>query len=246
MESRELETMARLESTHWWFRGRRALLLDILRERCRQLGEARPLLLDLGSGTGANSVAYCAIADVVAMEPAADAVRHARARPGPRYSRGEGTRLPFADRVFDVVVASDVLEHIADDARAVREVARVLAPRGIFVFSVPAYQWLWSAHDEALAHRRRYRRKTLRRLLEDAGLRVGWLSYWNTVLFPVAALRRLANRRVRAGEAASDVAPAGPAATRALVGLLRIEGLFARKVGLPLGLSLVGWAELRR
>lgn len=246
MDAFEIERMAQLESTHWWFRGRRALLVDILRERCERLGETTPRLLDLGSGTGANAVAFCVLGKVVAMEPAVAALRYARARRGPRYVRGEGTRLPFAAQSFHAVIASDVLEHIADDTAVVREVARVLGPQGVFVFTVPAREELWSGHDEALGHHRRYRPETIRRLLEDAGLRVGWLTYWNSALFPIAALRRLADRRLRPGRHSSDVGHAGVLATRALVLLLRLESLVARKVGLPMGLSLVGWAEPMR
>lgn len=246
MDAFEIERMAQLESTHWWFRGKRALLMDILRERCARLGDTTPRFLDLGSGTGANAVAFCALGNVVALEPAIDALRYARAHQGPMYVRGEGTRLPFAARSFHAVVASDVLEHIADDTEVVREVARVLGPHGVFVFTVPARQEIWSGHDEALGHQRRYRPATIRRLLEDAGFRVGWLSYWNTALFPFAALRRLADRHLRPEPHGSDVGPVGALATRALVLLLRLESLVARRIGLPIGLSLVGWAETKR
>ena len=198
MRDSEYATMHEQELVHWWFRGRRVLLRRLVTRHLPQTLAGRPRILDFGCGTGGNSVVYAEIGDVIGIEPDASALRFAAGRsepgtppPGVAYCRAVGTALPLAAGSFDVVVASDVLEHIADDRAAVAEIARVLRPGGIFVFSVPAHPWLWSAHDEALWHQRRYRRPELVRLVRGAGLRLRWLSYWNTVLFPVVALRRL-------------------------------------------------------
>ncbi len=243
MEPAEYRTMAELELRHWWYRARRALLVALVREHSAGEGHPPPRLLDLGSGTGANAAAYAAGARVVGVEPSGEAIRLARSHVGPRFARAEGGRLPFAAGSFRIVTASDVLEHIPDDAAVAREVARVLEPGGAFVFTVPAYRRLWSAHDVALAHQRRYGRPDLRRLLEGAGLRLRWLSYWNTVLFPAAAARRLLSRFRPPAPPASDIGPTGPVAGAALERLLVAEGRLARRLPLPFGLSLVGWAE---
>jgi SAM-dependent methyltransferase len=243
VEAREYEIMAKLELVHWWYRARRALLLEIVGEHARSAGDPMPRLLDLGSGTGANAAAYAAHARVVGVEPSAVAVRLASTQEGPRFARAEGIALPFPDRTFGVAVASDVLEHIADDASTVREIARVLKPGGVFVFSVPAHPWLWSRHDEALAHQRRYGTRALRDLMGSADLRLGWLSHWNGLLFPIAAARRLRDRLFTRRAPVSDVGPAGPVANWVLERLLRIDTRLARGVGLPVGLSLVGWAK---
>ena len=121
------------------------------------------------------------------------------------------------------MIASDVLEHIADDGAAAREIARVLRPGGVFIFSVPAHPWLWSAHDVALWHQRRYRRRELVRLLGGAGFRLRWLSYWNSVLFPVVAARRVLASGLGDKTAASDTVLPSPWVNRALTGILRAE-----------------------
>jgi SAM-dependent methyltransferase len=154
-----------------------------------------------------------------------------------------GTSLPLARESFDAVIASDVLEHIADDRSAVAEVARVLRPGGVFLFTVPAHPWLWSGHDEALWHQRRYRRAGLKRLLAEAGFELRWLSYWNAVLFPVVAMHRALGRLRRGGEPVSDARLPGPLANRTLFGILVAEAAALRYVTFPLGVSLAGVAQ---
>lgn len=246
MQQAEYEVMHEQELVHWWFRGRRALLERLIR-RHLPAGPA-PAILDFGCGTGGNALTYAAFGPVVGIEPDRNALRFATARPpaarphGITYARAVGTALPLRGGSFDLVVASEVLEHVADDGAAAREIARVLKPGGVFVFSVPAHPWLWSAHDEALWHQRRYRRPELVRLLVSAGLEVRWLSYWNAALFPAIALRRLLGPRPRGGAVVSDAAlPPGPV-NRALVAVLGLEARALERVRFPFGVSLVGVA----
>src|SRR5215210_6695299 len=153
MRHDEYEIMHAHELQHWWFRSRRRILLDLLR---RHAPTAHPLILDYGCGTGGNSSSYAAFGSVYGIEPDAGAVRLAARRGGAVLCRASGTELPFRPASFDVVLASDVLEHIDDDAGAAREISRVLRPGGVFIFSVPAHPWLFGPHDAALFHRRRY------------------------------------------------------------------------------------------
>ncbi len=153
-----------------------------------------------------------------------------------------GTELPFRPGSFDVVVASDVLEHIDDDARAVQEIARVLQPGGAFIFSVPAHPWLFGPHDAALFHRRRYVERGLRSLVEESGLRIRRLSYWNSTLFPLYCAHRLLGRFRGSRSAHSDVHALPRLANELLAGLLAIEAALLRRFRLPWGLSLIGIA----
>ncbi len=251
MRDTEYAVMHNQEMVHWWFRGRRVLLMSLLGRHLRPAGGRPVRLLDLGCGTGGNSIAYADFASVVGVEPDASALRFAQARRGdagervrgPFYCRAVGTSLPLARHCFDAVVASDVLEHIADDRLAVAEIARVLVPGGVFVFSVPAHPWLWSTHDEALWHQRRYRRAELERLLREGGFRIRWLSYWNAVLFPVVAAYRVLARWKRAGDPASDATLPAHLVNESLFGVLRAEAAALRFVRFPFGISLVGVAE---
>jgi SAM-dependent methyltransferase len=178
---------------------------------------------------------------VFGIEPDAGALALARPRGGAHFCRAVGTAIPFRDGAFDLVLASDVLEHIGDDARAANEIRRVLRPGGSLIFSVPAHPWLFGPHDVALRHHRRYTRRAIRRVLEGAGLTVSWLSYWNTVLFPVVVAGRLVRRFSTAG-AKSDTRDAPPWLNAALTGLLALEARVLRVSRLPCGVSLIGVA----
>jgi SAM-dependent methyltransferase len=233
----EYQVMHAQEMSHWWFRGRRRVLLDLIRRASR--GIARPRILDYGCGTGGNTDAYTPLGAVVGIEPNADAVAMAHARGTARFCRGSGTELPFKAGAFDVAVASDVLEHIEDDLGAVREIARVLRPGGALVVSVPAHPWLFGDHDAALMHFRRYTRDNLRRALSDGGLQVEWMSYWNSALFPaVAAYRLLAPRRGTNGVRSHTGIEPG-LANEPLAGVLALEARLLRYTRLPWGLSLL-------
>jgi SAM-dependent methyltransferase len=238
----EYETMHALETRHWWYRGRRRVLVDSLRA-VAGTGPSAPRILDYGCGTGGNTGAYASLGEVIGIEPDRGAVALAGARGGARFCRAGGTQLPFRGAVFDAVVASDVLEHIEDDRAAVAEVVRVLKPGGAFIFSVPAHQWLFSEHDAALLHFRRYSRSALRHLLEGGGLRIRRLSYWNTTLFPVVCLHRLLARRRGGSQAQSDTRPTPWIINESLASVLTAEAAVLRHASLPWGVSLVGMAQ---
>ncbi len=200
-------------------------------------------ILDYGCGTGGNTTGYGQFGSVTGVEPDPHAVRLAQARGGGSYCRADGVRLPFRDGTFDVVIASDVLEHIKDDSGAMTEMARVLRPGGSMIISVPAHQWLFSYHDAALQHFRRYSKVTLRGLLARERLRIRRLSYWNTTLFPLLSLYRLLQQRRPRTVPRSDTRLPPGLINEALAVLLSAEAALLRHVGLPWGLSLVVVAE---
>jgi SAM-dependent methyltransferase len=238
----EYEVMHALELKHWWFRGRRRILLDILRNAIDPR-RGRPRILDYGCGSGGNTSFYASVGSVVAIEPDASAIRMAHARGGAQYCRGQGTQLPFRSEAFDAVVASDVLEHIEDDGAAMAEIARVLRPGGVVIISVPAHQWLFSEHDAALHHFRRYSKAGIRDLLGRGGLRIRRLSYWNAVLFPAICFRRLVARRRSAKGPRSDMTSSPWLVNEALAALLAGEAAIFRHAPLPWGVSLIALAE---
>ena len=238
MRADEYRIMHSQELHHWWFRGRRLMLADLL-ERERHGGSQR--ILDFGSGTGGNVAMAGRLGQVIGIEPDAGALELARTRGGALFSRAVGTALPFRDGTFDLVLASDVLEHIDDDALAAKEIHRVLRRGGSLIFSVPAHPWLFAPHDTALRHQRRYTRHTIRQVLEGAGLTLSWLSYWNTLLFPVAVAARLA-KRFGSGSVRSDIRDVSPWLNETLTGVLALEARALRTTRLPWGVSLIGIA----
>jgi SAM-dependent methyltransferase len=238
----EYQAMHLVELTHWWFRGRRRLLVSFL----ARVGGARTgalRILDYGCGTGGNTTSYGRFGSVTGVEPDPHAIRLAQKRGGAFYCRANGLRLPFRNGAFDVVIASDVLEHIEDDSAALAEMARVLKPGGSMIISVPAHQWLFSYHDAALQHFRRYSTVNLRGLLGRERLRIRRLSYWNMTLFPLLSLYRLFQPRRRRTEPHSDTRLPPGLINEVLAVLLSAEGALVRHVRLPWGLSLVVVAE---
>ncbi len=174
----------RLEDRHWWYAERR----DLLRRRARDL--APGLALDIGAAGGGNTRVLKALGwKVIALEFTREGGQSARER-GLEVVRADAHHLPVASRAFDLVVALDVLEHLSDDRCAVAEVVRVLKPGGTLIASVPVDPGLWSAHDVAVGHLRRYRRPEFLALLESAGLEVVESRSWMVLLRPLVALHR--------------------------------------------------------
>src|SRR3954447_5433519 len=152
VEATEIRKLAALEDRHWWYAERRSLLGAELRRLGRRPGSA----LDVGAAAGGNTrVLVRAGWRALALEYAEDGAALARER-GLSVVRGDATALPLGNASVDLVVAYDVLEHLDDDAGAVREIGRVLRPGGTLLVAVPAGMNNWSAHDEAVGHVRRY------------------------------------------------------------------------------------------
>ncbi|MGH2898237.1 MAG: class I SAM-dependent methyltransferase, partial [Solirubrobacteraceae bacterium] len=150
-----------VEERHWWYRGRRAVIEAVLDgSALPPAGFAR--ILDAGCGSGRNMVMLASRGEVTGIEPAAASLRAARERgAGPVLTGSLDEPLALADASFDLAVALDVLEHVQDDRAALRELARVLAPGGRLLVTVPQYGWLWGEHDVLAHHQRRYTRAAL-------------------------------------------------------------------------------------
>ncbi|HEX5741541.1 MAG TPA: class I SAM-dependent methyltransferase [Pilimelia sp.] len=189
MEATEIRKLAALEDTHWWYRERRALLARALR-RLAAAGVAPGRALDVGAAGGGNTRV---LRDhgwrAAALEYSADGAGVAAGR-GLAALRADARFLPVRTSSLDLLTAFDILEHIDEDHLAAAEFHRVLRPGGTALVAVPCDMRLWSAHDVAVGHVRRYDRPGLRAVVEKAGLVVDELWSWNVLLRPVAAWRR--------------------------------------------------------
>jgi SAM-dependent methyltransferase len=230
-----------MEDEHWWYRGRRRVVGELVRQV--EL-PAAPRLLDVGCGTGRNLVELQRLGDAVGVEPSAAAVAVARARGLPVTESGAES-LGFGDGTFDLVTALDVIEHIEDDRTALRELRRVTSPTGALVVTVPAYQWLWSSHDDMNLHKRRYGRPALLQALAEAGWRVVRATYFNSLLLlPIAAHRRLQRIIGDSTSEANDFTRTPSALNPVLEAPFRLEArMIARGIDLPFGVSLAAIAQ---
>jgi len=228
--------MADNAAGHWWYVARRELFRQLLTGRLAPGATA----LDVGCGTGETMAVLRELgATVVAgTDLSDDALGYARHHPHAPVLAARAEQLPFATGCADLVVSSDVLEHLDDDGAGLREYHRVLRPGGVLLVTVPSYRWLWSAHDDRAGHRRRYRRAELTTAVTAAGFRVVLASAFFSFLVPPAALIR----RTPLGRLTADTdeeASAGPAVTMVLGRLAATERAVLRRRTIPFGLSQV-------
>jgi SAM-dependent methyltransferase len=223
-----------VEDRHWWFRGRWAVV-EALLSRTGLPGS--PRILDAGCGTGGNLKRYSRLGDATGVDPSPDAVRFCHERGFDSVREAGLESLPFADRSFDLVAATDVLEHVAAEGRALEELRRVTVPDGAMLLTVPAYMWLWTEEDENLHHQRRYTRPRLRKAVEDAGWEPRIATYFNTILMPPIALARALPRRANGDK--SDLERTNPALDGPLSLPMRLEARLIRAgASLPAGVSV--------
>jgi len=249
MKHEEYERMFRFEDAYWWFVARRHLIVSLLDARYARGGALR--ILDVGCGTGAMLDELAPFGAVTGADFAPEALGFCRTR-GSHYplARADVRRLPFASESFDIVTAMDIIEHIDDDKAASAEIFRVLKPGGRLFVTVPAFPSLWSEHDEALYHYRRYTGPRLKDLFQRVGFVVPKISYIVTAQFPPIWLyRQIANLRPRrraGGEKQANLVNFAGPVNAALLALSEWETrLVGRGVNLPFGVSVVCVAEKR-
>lgn len=245
MKSRDFQELFDLEESYWWFIGRRKLIRQLLQ---KYVGDATARVLDAGCGTGGTMKELAGAGDICGCDCSADALAFCRQRGFADVSAGDLSALPYADGSFRAVISCDVLEHLPDDEAGLREMMRVLQPGGYLLVTVPAHRYLWSEHDEALAHRRRYSARELRRKLKEAGAEVVKLSPVVVVAFAPILMFRLAQRlRPKLpDEPRTDLRVLRPWLNNLLIKTLLLENWLLRYVNLPVGTSLVAVARKRR
>lgn len=236
MERIVYDRMAELDSRHWWYRARRDILSDLIARRMKLPADAR--ILEIGCGTGHNLAMLGRFGTVDAIE-IDDA---ARAVASKRLGRPVGSApLPnlagVPDAAYDLVAVLDVVEHVEADREALAGIATKLRPGGRILITVPAHPWMWSAHDTVNHHHRRYTRKSLASVIDRAGLRIDLLSYFNSLLFPLAAVARVAGR-LTGKDDSDDTLPSAPV-NALFEGIFRLERHAIGRVPFPPGVSLV-------
>lgn len=187
MDEIELASLADNEEFHWWFIERR----NLLREWASQLS-TETSLLDIGAGVGTQSRL---LKDefgfhVIAVEQSTYGSKKCREK-GLETLQENAIKLSLDNETVGAVIAMDVLEHVEEDVLALSEIHRVLKADGIFFITVPAFQFMWSKHDEAVKHVRRYSKREIYNKLQGSGFLVTNFRYWNSILFPIALIKRL-------------------------------------------------------
>jgi SAM-dependent methyltransferase len=243
MDESLFDEMDAVAERHWWFRGRREIVLALLR---RHLPPGGGLAIgDLGTGTGHMLRGLGEFGTPYGMEPSPGAARYAEARGGGEVREGAlPDRVPYAPDFFDAVLLLDVLEHIPDAPGALRGAASVVKPGGLLLATVPAYPWLYCGRDRFHGHVRRYDAASLRAHLSAGGFETIFLSHFNCFLFLPAAAARLAGRLLGRDRERPDLS-LPPAPVNALLErVFAAEGAWLGRGGtFPFGLSVVAVAR---
>ena len=230
MDDDELRRSAELEQRHWWYSGRRALVRRLMR------GVPAGRGIDVGPGPGGNAAVLRSMGwQMTGVELTHTGALLCASR-GVPVVRGDARRLPVPDESVDLVMSTDAWEHIDDDEAVARESFRVLRPGGRLLVAVPAGMELWSGHDVALGHVRRYERQGLVDLVEAQGFVIHDIASWNVLLRPVARLRRSHNQAAP-DEGRSEMEAVAAPLNAGLRAAVAIESLLP--VGRLRGLSLV-------
>ena len=240
MERVVYDTMAQLDQRHWWYRARREVIAALIRRRALPPAGAR--ILEIGCGTGHNLAMLGGFGSVDALELDEQARAVAEGRLGREVMSSplpDLTGVP--ERHYDLIGAFDVIEHIDDDEAALRSIAARLKPGGKLVITVPAHQWMWSAHDVINHHKRRYSKRALKRLVDESPLRLEAIGYFNSLLFPLAIGQRAASK-LRGKEEADVTLPPRPL-NAALERAFAAERHLIGRAPLPPGLSLFAVAS---
>jgi SAM-dependent methyltransferase len=211
MDDAVIRHNATIEERHWWFAARRTILGALVRE----LAPGRRLrIVDVGCGTGGNAGALAGEHDVLGLDASAEAVRLAGERfPRARFRRAtELAEVRTAAAGADLVLLMDVIEHVEDDFELLSTVVAELAPGAHVLVTVPAHPELWSAHDVASHHWRRYTAERLQRVWSGLPVEERLFSHGNALLAPlIRAARALRGERPPAHGTGADLAlPAAP------------------------------------
>jgi len=240
MHHREFEELYRLEDFYWWFIGRRQFVAQLIRTYLLPTSDGRePVILDAGCGTGGTMKALASLGQIHGADIAPIALQYSRKRGFHNLTCCRTEHLAYRDCSVDAVTSCDVLEHIRDDRHALREIFRVLRPGGILVATLPAHPFLWSEHDRALAHVRRYTRREIIAKLQDTGYRIEKLTAAVVLMFPpILAVRLLQRLRLKSTEHPdTDLQILPPIMNSTLIRILSFETWCSRWLNWPIGTS---------
>lgn len=235
MERAVYDRMAEIDRDHWWFVGRRRIIRALIQRFAPK--KDRLAILEVGCGTGSNIALLQEFGTVDAIEPDDHARAFSEQRTGIAIKSGYLPNVPLDDGRYDLIVLLDVLEHIPDDHGALTALRSKLAPGGRLLLTVPGIPALWSGHDVAHHHQRRYTAKTLEAVVKGAGFRTLHRGAFNSLLLPLIVGVRALNR-LRGHEGGDDDAVPPAPINRLLAGLFAAERHAAVRGLFPIGVSI--------
>lgn len=240
MENKLFDEMLRVENYHWWFVARRKIINTFI----KKMGiRDNSRIFEIGCGNGANLEFLSNHGRITSIEKNEVALANAKNKNIGELYQGE---LPNGipeeiDGNFDLIVMLDVLEHIDDDEACLRVLCDYIGDNGKLFITVPAYQNLWSHHDEVHQHKRRYSIPELQKLLEGNGWKISHSSYFNTLLFPLAFIHRKTNSVLSKND--YELTLPSKWLNWLLYNIFSLEQYLIGTISFPFGLSIIICAE---
>jgi len=243
MKDEEIQRISDFEEDYWWFIGRKKIIQTIIENELDQNRNIK--ILDVGCGPGGTTLVLKRFGTVIGIDFSFSALQFSIKR-GLQVLKGAVNKLPFLDETFDMITMFDAIEHMEDDLLVVKELSRILKKTGIIFITVPAYHFLWSPHDVAESHYRRYNSKSLSSVVTKGGLSISRMSYFITILFPFIALFRLLSK-LNVKKPKSDIAIIRfpKFIDKIFRHILFFESKLLQKINLPFGLSLICVAKIK-
>jgi len=228
-----------LEESNWWFVARRDIILKLIKKLDLKKN-AKILEIGCSGGPLLKFLKQNGFLNIYGIDISASAIDLCRMRRIKNVAVMDGAKTQFKNGEFDLIIASDILEHINVDTSALSEWYRLLKPNGRLIIFVPAFNFLWSTHDETNYHYRRYSKSLLLKKLEKANFKINRSSYWNFCLFfPTAAMRILQRFSVKKKSKTKDqLYKLTPLVNNGLIILLKVENWFLKFLNFPIGVSI--------
>lgn len=236
MEEELYFQMRQLEDRYWWFVGKRFFIFNFIKGRPEKV-------IDLGCGTGVMMECLSNISsNVIGIDNSLLALSYAKNRINIKKLIGCDSRnIPIKDNIFDLVIASDLLEHITDDEAVLSEANRVLKKDGRLIVTVPAFDFLWSVHDETAHHLRRYNIDLLKEKVRKARFKIEKISYTNIFAFPAAFLFRSLRKLMPFYKSKNnDFFYTSPFLNAFFIACYKLEAALLKRLDFPFGISILG------
>lgn len=236
MDDNTIELLASVEDENWWNEGRRRILCNLIKTITNR-NNLR--ILDVGCGPGGTSVSFNIFGTVMGTDYSTTALKIALRR-GLNVFKSKLTEIPVKNESFDIITALDVIEHIQEEQQVLMEIKRILKSDGFVVITVPAFKFLWSEHDVAVSHVRRYNIPSLRRSLQTAGFSIVRISYFVSFVFPFVVIYRLLTRSgAKKTNPKPNMNKLPSIVNNTLEKIMRLEDNILKKCNFPFGVSIV-------
>ncbi len=235
-------TNYKLENEYWWFVARNRIVKTLFKKYIKPKDNS--YVLDFGIGTGGFASLLNPEYNVIGLDMSKTALEYSEKRGIDNLFHGLLEDFPKDEHNIHAITALDVIEHIEDDKDITAQLFNTLQKDGYLVATVPAYQWMWSKHDEIHMHYRRYNKNNFNEILKNAGFEIVFSSYFNTLLFLPAYLKRMFDRITGAEKKITEpVEEVAPAINSIFTNIFLTEKDILKEFSLPFGLSIITIAK---